>query len=143
MGGAADTIEDVAVQSPEENSIRFRVLPGIAFSLVAHVSELTPPTVGMLRPYPGAFWLSFVVGIVLGFVAARVRLSSSPLEGKRWVMLLGAVAGGIVGAIVFLGLALSAAVLDFYFGPMGDWAILGPTLLILLALFAAFALRRR
>ncbi len=96
-----------------------------------------------MHPYTGVFWTSLIIGGILGFAAARIRLSNSPLEGRRWVVVLGIAAGGVLGIVVSLGLALVAALLDHSFDRRGTWDLLGPVLLILLFLFVGFSLRRK
>ncbi len=93
--------------------------------------------------HTGELWISLAVGGLLGFVTARIRLSSSPLEGRRWVMVLGTVAGLLLGGVVFLGLALATALLDYSTAGRDSWQLLGPTLLILLFLFVGFSFRRK
>lgn len=88
------------------------------------------------------FWISLFVGGALGLAAARIRLSNSPLQGRRWVEVLGSAAGAIMGAVVFLGLSLTAAIFDYSLGQPNDWGLLGSTLLIMLFLFVGFSLRR-
>ena len=95
-----------------------------------------------MHPFTGDFWLSLIVGSILGLAAARIRLSNSPLQGRRWVVVLGSAAGGIVGAVVFLGLALATAVFDYFLEQQNRWELVGPTLLIILFLFVGFSLRR-
>ncbi|KPJ93512.1 MAG: hypothetical protein AMS18_05595 [Gemmatimonas sp. SG8_17] len=96
-----------------------------------------------MHPHTGVFWASLLGGGVLGFTAAAVRLSSSPLEGRRWVMVLGTIAGLILGGVVFFGLALAGALLGYSTDRTDSWVLLGPALLILLFLFVGFALRRK
>ena len=95
-----------------------------------------------MHPFTGDFWISLIVGSILGLVATRIRLSNSPLQGRRWVVVLGSAAGGIVGAVVFLGLSLTTAVFDYSLEQPNDWELLGPALLIMLFLFVGFSLRR-
>ena len=82
------------------------------------------------------------VGAALGAIAARIRAPGTPLEGRLWVIALGAVAGAVLGAVVSLTVALGAALLDYVAGGARRWELFGPTLLVLLALFLVFALRR-
>jgi hypothetical protein len=96
-----------------------------------------------MHPFTGQLWIGLAVGSLLGFVAARIRLSSSPLEGRRWVVVLGTVAGLVVSGVVFLGLALATALLDYSTDGTDSWELLGPTLLILLFLFVGFAFRTK
>ena len=56
--------------------------------------------------------------------------------------MLGSAAGGIVGAVVFLGLSLTTAVFAYSLEQPNDWELLGPALLIMLFLFVGFSLRR-
>jgi hypothetical protein len=96
-----------------------------------------------MRAFTVDFWISLIVGSALGLAAARIRLSNSPLQGRRWVEVLGCAAGGIVGAVVFLGLSLTAAVFDYSLEQPNNWELLGPTALIMLFLFVGFSLRRK
>jgi hypothetical protein len=96
-----------------------------------------------MHPFTLDFWIALIVGSVLGLAAARIRLSDSPLQGRRWVIVLGSVAGGIAGAVVFLGLGLATAVFDYSLEQLNNWELLGPTLLIMLFLFVGFSLRRK
>jgi hypothetical protein len=92
---------------------------------------------------PNAVWVSVAFGTVLGVIAARIRLASSPLERHRWLMLLGATAGAILAVTVVYALALGAALMDLAAGRTDTWDLLGPTLLVLLLLFVGFVVRRR
>jgi hypothetical protein len=58
-------------------------------------------------------------------------------------MVLGTVAGLLLGGVVFLGLALATALLDYSTAGRDSWQLLGPTLLILLFLFVGFSFRRK
>lgn len=95
-----------------------------------------------MHPHLGLFWISAVVGGLLGYVAARIRLSNSPLQGRRWVAALGAVAGLIAGVVVSVALALAWSVVNYSVDGKAGWELLGPTMLILLLLFVGFAIRR-
>jgi hypothetical protein len=95
-----------------------------------------------MRLFNEVFWISLLAGGILGLVAARIRLMNSPLQGKRWVVVLACTAGSLVGAVVFLSLALASAVWDHPADRAGSWELMGPTLLILLFLFVGFSLRR-
>ncbi len=48
-----------------------------------------------------------------------------------------------MGAVVFLGLSLTAAVFDYSLEQPNNWELLGPTALIMLFLFVGFSLRRK
>jgi len=95
-----------------------------------------------MRPAAGFFCASIIAGGLLGYLAARIRLSSSPLQGRRWVAALGTMAGLTVGVVVSVGLALASAVFHNSPDSGGRWELLGPTILILLFVFVGFALRR-
>ena len=95
-----------------------------------------------MRPFTVEFWTSLIGGCVLGLVAARIRLSNSPLQGRRCVEVLGSAAGVVMGAVVFLGLSLATAIFDYSLEQPNDWSLLGPTLLIMLFLFVGFSIRR-
>ena len=98
--------------------------------------------VAPMHLHPGLFWISAVVGGLLGYIAARIRLSNSPLQGRRWVPALGTAAGLIAGVVVSVALALGWTVFNYSVGGQAGWELLGPTMLILLLLFLGFAVRR-
>jgi len=97
----------------------------------------------MFGPYTGLLWIGVGMGSVLGAIAAVVRSRATPLEGNRWVIVLGAGAGAIVGAVVFLGVATFAAVFDHFSGRSNSRELFVPAFLTLLTLFAFFVLCRR
>jgi hypothetical protein len=88
----------------------------------------------------GTVWVSVAFGMVLGAIAARIRLSRSPLERHRWLIALGAAAGAIMGATVVYTVALGAVLIAG--APGSPTSLLGPTFLVLLLLFVGFSVRR-
>ncbi len=97
----------------------------------------------MFGPYTHLLWIGFGMGSVLGAVAAVVRSRTTPLEGKRWVVALGGVTGAIVGAAVFLGVAILAVMFDHFSDRSNSRELFVPAFLTLVILFAIFVLRRK
>jgi hypothetical protein len=87
-----------------------------------------------------AVWASVALGTALGAIAARLRLSQSPLERHRWLIALGAAAGAITATAVVFAVALGAVLIEG--GPRSTASLLGPTCLVLLLLFVGFGVRR-
>ena len=97
----------------------------------------------MFAPYTDLIWIGFVIGSVLGTVAAVVRSRATPLEGKSWVVALGGATGAIVGTVVFLGVAVLAALFDHFSDRSNSRELFVPAFLTLVILFAFIVLRRK
>ena len=97
----------------------------------------------MFGPYTDMLWIGFVMGSVLGAIAAVVRSRTTPLEGKRWVVALGGATGAIVGTVVFLGVTTLAVMFDHFSDRSNSRELFVPAFLTLVTLFAFFVLRRR